>query len=102
MHQREGAFIFRIHQVLIEPAQLTDQKHSFIYDRPGGHGTDVSILRALLKRAAGCIQPPVKIDPGCGGRGTADKTLHHAGHAVDRCFSEDLRMDRHLPPPEQL
>ena len=62
MHNGNGRMILFALQIIIEAAQLFHQKHALIDNRPGGQGTDISIIRRLLEFTPYDIKPAVKVD----------------------------------------
>ncbi len=102
MDQGDGALTVRVRQIGIELPQLLHQKHSLIDNRPAGERGDIGIDIGLFKYPPDNIQPPVELQT----PGTVLRALHEAvadmGHTASRLLPQHLRMDRHVPPAQEL
>ena len=101
MHERDGCLVVMILQIVIEPAQLHDEKHPLIYDGAGRERADIGILRALLELAPDDIEHPVKCQPLFDMLRLGYEALHDAGHGISGEVAEDLRVYGYRPPAEQ-
>ena len=102
MHDRDRRFIVLILKIVIESSQLTNQKHSFVDDRPRRERADISIFRGLLELSSHHVKPAVEVDALLHALRSLNEALADAGHTVDGHFPKDLFMHRHFAPSKDF
>ena len=87
-------------KVLVEPAELADQEHALVDDRPRRQGAHIGVLGALLELAAHDVELSVEVDPLLTALGFLKEALADRRHAVPCAVAQNFRVDRHLPPAD--
>ena len=96
MNHGDGRLIIRILQVCKEGPKLSHQKHTFVYNRPAGHGNHIGVVVALLENSSCDVELPVKIQTFFHALGPFQEGLHDIRHAASRFFTENFLSHRHF------
>ena len=98
----DGRGIALVLQVRIEFAKLIHQEHALVDDGAAGEGADVGVVVALLKHAAGDVEPAVEVDAAGDRLRARQEALADVGHAVAGALAEDFRVRGHVAPAEEV